>query len=129
MIFVCEHGAAKSVVAAAWFNKLASERHLRFHAVARGFTPQADLSQSAIAGLRRDGVTFPEDKPQALNAAEASRALRIVALDPPPASAQSFHADFFAVPAPKDGYERSRDAILERVKTILSDLRQHAASK
>ena len=27
-VFVCEHGAAKSVIATAYFNKLAAERHL-----------------------------------------------------------------------------------------------------
>jgi rhodanese-related sulfurtransferase len=28
VVFVCEHGAAKSVIAAAFFNKLAADRHL-----------------------------------------------------------------------------------------------------
>ena len=30
IIFVCEHGAAKSIIAAAYFNKYARERNLRF---------------------------------------------------------------------------------------------------
>jgi arsenate reductase (thioredoxin) len=126
VVFVCEHGAAKSVVAAAWFNKLASERHLPFHAVARGFRPQENLSESAVGGLRRDGVRFAPDKPQPLTARDASDAVRIVALDPPPASARSFHAEFFEVPAPKDGYERSRDAIVVHVREVLDGLQQHA---
>ena len=36
VIFVCEHGAAKSVVATAYFNKLASERGLPYRASFRG---------------------------------------------------------------------------------------------
>ena len=48
VVFVCEHGAAKSVVAAQYFNKLAGERGLAVRAVARGAEPQADLSVSAV---------------------------------------------------------------------------------
>jgi arsenate reductase len=36
VVFVCEHGAAKSVIAAAYFNKLAKERNLPYEAVCRG---------------------------------------------------------------------------------------------
>ena len=36
VIFVCEHGAAKSILAAAYFNKLARESNLRLTAMARG---------------------------------------------------------------------------------------------
>jgi len=50
VVFVCEHGAALSVVSAAYFNKLAQEQHLGFHAVSRGVTPQEELSPQASAG-------------------------------------------------------------------------------
>src|SRR5688572_23884618 len=56
VVFVCEHGAAKSVVAAAYFNKLAVERGLAARATARGADPQADLSVSAVKGLKEDGI-------------------------------------------------------------------------
>ena len=36
VVFVCEHGAAKSVIATAYFNKLAAERGLPFRATFRG---------------------------------------------------------------------------------------------
>jgi hypothetical protein len=35
ILFVCEHGAAKSVIAAAYFDKLAKERGLNYRAVFR----------------------------------------------------------------------------------------------
>ncbi len=44
VMFVCEHGAAKSVIATAYFNKLAAERGLPYRATFRGTTPQDELS-------------------------------------------------------------------------------------
>lgn len=67
VVFVCEHGAARSVIAAAWFNKLAAEQHVAFRAVARGVTPQEDLSVSTVAGLKRDGIEFSSEKPSILS--------------------------------------------------------------
>ena len=54
-----EHGAAKSVIAAAYFNKLAAERGLPDRATYRGANPQAEHSVSALTGLREDGLTVP----------------------------------------------------------------------
>jgi protein-tyrosine-phosphatase len=39
IIFVCEHGAAKSVIAAAYFNRFAEQRGLNLRAAARGTNP------------------------------------------------------------------------------------------
>ncbi len=42
ILFICEHGAAKSVIAAAYFDKLAKERGLKYRAVFRfAFAPPA----------------------------------------------------------------------------------------
>jgi len=125
VVFVCEHGAAKSIIAAAWFNKLASERHLPFRAIARGTAPQPELSESAIAGLRQDGVSLPQDKPQPLTSDDARRASRIVAFCPLPSSMKASRAEVFDVPGPNDGYKKSRDAILVHVKALLEDLQKN----
>jgi hypothetical protein len=39
LIFVCEHGAAKSIIAAAYFNQFAGERNLTLRAIARAHIP------------------------------------------------------------------------------------------
>ena len=44
VIFVCEHGAAKSILSAAIFNKLARERGLNLRAIARGTNPDPEIS-------------------------------------------------------------------------------------
>src|SRR5215467_14823545 len=78
VVFVCEHGAAKSIVAAAYFNKLARERNLKFRAIARGTNPQEEISASAASGLQADGLTSSEQKPVALARDDVSGAVRVV---------------------------------------------------
>src|SRR5215212_3920307 len=80
IVFVCEHGAAKSVVATAYFNKLARERGLPFRATFRGTDPQAELSVSALKGLREDGVEIPDGKPSAISEADVTRATHVFAI-------------------------------------------------
>lgn len=67
IVFVCEHGAAKSIIAAAYFSKLAHDRNLRFTATARGTHPDAKLSSKTVAGLREDGLKPTEAIPTTLN--------------------------------------------------------------
>jgi len=85
VVFVCEHGAALSVVSAAYFNKLALERHLNLRAIARGIIPQKDIAVSAREGLRADGVAFETKRPRALTRSDVAHALRIVTFAPLPA--------------------------------------------
>src|SRR4051794_28476865 len=80
VVFVCEHGAAKSVVATAYFNKLATERGLPYRAAFRGTSPQAELSVSALKGLREDGLEIPSGKPSAISAEDVSGATHIFAI-------------------------------------------------
>ena len=66
VMFVCEHGAAKSLVATAYFNKIAAERGIPYRATFRGTSPQAELSVAASKGLREDGLEIPAGRPSAI---------------------------------------------------------------
>jgi protein-tyrosine-phosphatase len=122
IVFLCEHGAAKSVIAAAYFNKLAAERHLPFHAIARGTTPQEDLAKSAVAGLQKDGVAFPNEKPKLLSSADAKSAVRVMSFCPVPDSLAKKQVERYDVPAPSDGYDKARDEILKHVRELIDQL-------
>src|SRR6186997_2683758 len=74
IVFVCEHGAAKSVVATAYFNKLAADRGLPYRATFRGINPQDDLSVRAVAGLKEDGMAIPSGKPGVITDADLASA-------------------------------------------------------
>ena len=122
VVFVCQHGAARSVIAAAWFNKLAAEKRLPYVAIARGAEPQDALSTATVAGLTKEGISFPAGKPRALTEAEAAEAVRVVAFCPLPHSAKPTRLETYEVPAPSDGYDQSRDAILIHVRALINDL-------
>src|SRR6188472_693476 len=62
-LFVCEHGAAKSVIAAAYFNRLAKEKGLPHRAVFRGANPEDELTPATRAGLTRDGFDVRDWSP------------------------------------------------------------------
>ena len=130
VVFMCEHGAAKSVIAAAYFNKLAAERHLNFHAVARGINAQADLSVSAVTGLQRDNVPFPREKPRNATPQEVQRAIRVVAFCSVPDSLSGAkRLETFDVPSPNAGYEASRDAIISHVKALVEELASESVAR
>ncbi len=127
IVFVCEHGAALSVVSAAYFNKLAREQNLNVRAIARGTTPQKDISVSARAGLKADGVTLDTKRPKALSPQDAAHALRIVAFLPLPAkySKMAPVQTWDDVPPTGANYSAARDAILKHLKELLSELSQN----
>lgn len=125
VVFVCEHGAAKSVVAAAWFRRMAAEAGLDLRAVARGTAPAAELSALAVAGLLRDGVRPEETVPQPLRDEDLEAAWRVVGFAPEVTTdaAPSAEIDLWTVPAVSEGYEVARDAIVRRITTLIQDAR------
>ena len=48
VVFVCEHGSAKSMIAALWFNRLASEQGLPLQGVSRGVNPDAKVGTREV---------------------------------------------------------------------------------
>ena len=124
VVFVCEHGAAKSVVATAYFNKIARERGLPYRAQFRGTDPQAELSVSALKGLKDDGVEIPDGKPTLISTADAAAATHIFAIGctlPAEVKASGKANDWSDVPDGQ-GYGPMRDAIRKHVETLLDEL-------
>ena len=124
VVFVCEHGAAKSLIATAYFNKLAAERGLTARAAFRGVNPQDALSVSAVAGLTADGVPIPTGRPTAIGAADVAAASHIFAIGctVPAAAGRSGKAQSWDDVPDGQGYEPMRDAIVGHVKALLDTL-------
>jgi protein-tyrosine-phosphatase len=125
IVFVCEHGAAKSVIAAAYFNKLAAERGLRERAVYRGASPQAELSVATLKGLHDDGLSVPSTKPASITDADVTAATHIFAIGcslPAHASSSRKAENWTDVPEVSDGYAASRDAIKKHVEQLFDQL-------
>lgn len=78
VLFVCEHGSAKSVVAAAHFNQIAAARGLPFRAVSRGTVPDPEMAPAAVEGLRGDGLKPDDPAPRKLEQADLDAAARVI---------------------------------------------------
>ena len=121
VVFVCEHGAAKSPVAAAWLNRLADEAGVPLRAIARGTDPEPELSPAALSGLEADGIAAEAEAPQLLDPDELRTAWRIVSFGPEltdiaPADAA---LETWDVPAVSDGYAAARDAIVGKLTEVI----------
>lgn len=125
IVFVCEHGAAKSVVASRYFDKLAAERGLTIRSIARGADPQAELSVSAVRGLEADGLPSAPEAPRPLTASEVRNAARVIAFDcgqPAMKALRGVDACWDDVPATGEGYARARDRIRAHVEAMIEQI-------
>ncbi len=124
IVFVCEHGAAKSIVAAALFNHLAADRQLSLRAIARGTLPDDEIASAAAEGMRRDGLTGLESKPQKLGIDDFDHAVRVITFCPLPSNCFSRAPleDWSDIPPVSGGYEQSREALNARIGRLLDEL-------
>jgi protein-tyrosine-phosphatase len=122
IVFVCEHGAAKSIVAAAYFNQIAAKSGLDLQAKARGTNPDAELSPQTVKGLSEDGLIPPESIPQKLTDADLQSAQRVVTFCDLPAEYRSQAAIEYwdGIPPVSENYAQSRDMIVERIHHLLN---------
>lgn len=125
IIFVCEHGAAKSILSAAIFNKLAGERGLKIRAIARGTNPDPEISPKVAAGLQSDRLASSESAPKKISKADLVGARRVITFcalpDDYPGSIQVENWDEF-LPAIED-YGRARDKLSGRIGLLLEELK------
>jgi arsenate reductase (thioredoxin) len=125
IIFVCEHGAAKSVLSAAIFNKLAAERNLNLRAIARGTNPDPEISPKVAAGLRADGLTSSEPAPKKISGADLAGAKRVITFCAlPDGYAETIQVENWdeVLPAIED-YGKARDKLAERIDRLLEELK------
>jgi protein-tyrosine-phosphatase len=124
IVFVCEHGAAKSVIAAAHFNRLAGQAGLDLRAIARGTNPDPELSPQAVEGLSGDGLAPAEGIPQKLTEDDLRSSQRLVIFCelpsqyPQPAAIERWEN----IPSVNQDYEKARDAILARLMPLLEQM-------
>ena len=124
VLFVCQHGAAKSVIAARHFTALARARGLTVEASAAGVEPDAEIPPHVTAGLRSDGVDDQATAPQAVTRDLLENAQVVVSFG---CDLSAFTEDarriiqWNGVPAVSDGYDRARAVIVQRLQAVLND--------
>jgi protein-tyrosine-phosphatase len=123
VLFVCEHGAAKSVIAAAEFNRLAKERGLPWRATFRGTNPEASIAPAVAASLNRDGMTV-QGHPSVVTAADVASAAQVVtfAIQLPGSPSSAKVQDWNDIPATSSDMTAAREAIRKHVIRLLDQL-------
>jgi protein-tyrosine-phosphatase len=123
VLFVCLHGAAKSVVAAAHFRALAAAQELPFAAVAAGTVPDPELTPAAVKGLAADGLIPAPAHPRPVTLHDLRTAARIVSFGCDVAAPGGQRVERWDdVPAVSEGYEGARARIVERLQRLVGDL-------
>jgi protein-tyrosine-phosphatase len=121
VLFVCAHGAAKSVVGAAHFRRLAAARGLAVDAGAAGTEPDAELGPRAVKGLAAEGLTAAPARPRPVTLYDLQTASHVVSFGCAVAPAHA-RVEQWDVPNVSDGYEAARDEIVGRVERLVDTL-------
>lgn len=125
VLFMCPHGAAKSVLASAYFQRLAKERGLNVRVESAGTEPDATVSPAIAAHLTRQGYAVPIAKPRKATHEEVAAADVVI----------SIGCDLSALPAPRGQLQRwdevpalsedfaaADEAIRKRVVALVDEL-------
>jgi arsenate reductase (thioredoxin) len=125
VLFVCQHGSAKSVIAATHFRRLAGEQQLRLQAATAGLEPDDEIPPIVMAGLLMDGFEVSEQRPRRVTAREIAAAQCVVSFGcdladlARPATRVERWDD---LPLVSDGYASARDAIVHRLRDLIREL-------
>lgn len=125
VVFVCEHGAAKSIMAAAEFERIAKARELEFSIVSRGTNPDAEIAAVVRTGLKADGMDVGSAKPIKVIAKDLAGAVRIVSFGPDLSALLPKGMtvlDWSPMPPPNKDYEASRDHLRRKLEVLMDEL-------
>jgi arsenate reductase (thioredoxin) len=125
VVFVCEHGSVKSLVAMEYFNRGAKARGLPYRAVARGAAPEPTVRRVVEDGLRSDGFDVSAFVSRKFCGSDVDHASLIVSFDQDVSSVVSARARYLKwndLPGILSDYTRGKDAIVRHVDALLDEL-------
>ena len=127
ILFVCEHGNVKSLMAASYFNEIARSRGLPYRAISRGSAPNSDSVPTAIvADLRDEGFDVSSFRPIAVGANDVSASERVVLINtalPTPLRVDGIEPEQWNdVPPASVDYAAASAALRTHVSRLIDDL-------
>ncbi len=132
VLFVCEHGTVRSLLAKVLFEQYAAEVGLAMQAVSRGIKADTVVPAWMLQGLAADHVTLGTWHPQTLRAADLANASLVVSFDVPTAAisgALAPQARWDSLPSVSRDYVTGRDAIKIRVHRLVDSLKLASRGK
>ena len=125
VLFLCPHGAAKSVLASARFQQLAKERGLNVRVEAAGTDPDEAVSPQVASHLQRESIASPVTKPRKVSEKDLVAADIVISigcdLDALPMRPENLRT-WDEVPSPSADLEAADAAIRRRVTDLVEEL-------
>jgi arsenate reductase len=124
VVFVCQHGAAKSVLAAALLERLAADHGLPLRALARGSEPEPQLALAVAAGLLEQGIDVRAWRPRLVTREDLAEAWRVVSFGPDLSHllpAGTLVQVWSHVPAVADGFQAAQAVIAGQLLRLIED--------
>jgi arsenate reductase (thioredoxin) len=124
VLFVCEHGNVKSLMAASYFNELARERGLPFRAIARAVAPDSDTVPDTIKSqLAAEGFDVADFRPLAISSSEVAHSAQVIAISTSLPSSlitpEKPVEEWKDVPPASSNYAAASSKLKERVRELL----------
>lgn len=125
VLFMCPHGAAKSVLASAYFQRAARERGLNVRVISAGTDPDAQVAPTVAKHLKATGYEVPIAQPRRATADDMAQADIVISIGcdlkdlPAPRGAVRRWDD---VPAPSEDFAAADAKIKERVLQLIDEL-------
>jgi hypothetical protein len=127
VLFVCEHGTVRSLLAKVLFEQYAAQVGLDMTAVSRGTRADSVVPPFMQQGLTADHVALGTWRPQTLGRDDLLGASLVVSFDLPPAAtagARVPQVHWDSLPSVSRDYVRGRDAIKVRVHHLVDSLKR-----
>jgi protein-tyrosine-phosphatase len=127
ILFVCEHGTVKSLLAKVLFEKYAQEVGLQMRAVSWGTHADTTVPPWMVERLALDHVTLGSWHPRQLGPNDLADASYVVSFDVPSAATAGAHAprrQWDGLPSVAQNYAKGRDAIRVRVHQLVDSLKR-----
>ena len=125
VLFMCPHGAAKSVLASAYFRRVAKERGLNVRVETAGTDPDPEVSPRVADHLKKGGFDVPVAKPRRVTEADMAVADVVISIGCDPKSMPSPRGTLERwddVPAPSEDFAAADAKIREHVFQLVEDL-------
>jgi protein-tyrosine-phosphatase len=125
VLFMCPHGAAKSVLASAYFERLAREKGLNVRVDSRGTEPDPAVSPKVAEHLTRNGYRVDGAAPQRVSPADLASADLVISLGCDVrglAVRPGTLRQWDEVPGPGEDFAGADAAIRKRVAALVDEL-------
>ena len=131
ILFVCEHGCAKSLVASLHFQRMAIARSVRVRVMSRGVDPGPEVPEAICEGLARDGFDVSGFTPQRVRARDLRRSdyVVLISVNPDLAGRTAHVLRWDDVSALSENYELARGELITHLDALLQSIQANSAAR